>query len=359
MALDRRGVGRGVGHNSIIVAALHDGDMIRPCLYNPPPMAAAQYDDPDLYRMTLGDHLEELRKRLILGLLGFAVAAAGCLFFGKYLITVFCAPLIRVLQQHDVNSALVTSEVGEGFMVYLEISLITAVVIAAPWLVWQLWQFVAAGLYPNERKTITRYVPLSILLLIAGDLFVYFFVLPLTLQFFIAFGLSFSLPTDALIGPPPMVQVHEALPQVPVIAGNPSTQPNGAYWYDSTQQKLKIAIDGKVRVIGFTSDNLLSPLIKLSDYIDLVLNTLIVFALSFQLPLVVLTLAKINIVDVPTLKKLRRFVYFGLAVAACAIMPADAITAATGLFVPLMLLYELGIFLAARAAKENPPMILD
>ena len=311
-----------------------------------------EHDNPDAYRMTLGDHLEELRHRLILGIAGFAIAAAGCLFFGKNMLALFCRPLIDAMAKSGVNPTLVMGEVSDGFMRYLEISLIMAVVIAAPWIVWQLWQFVAAGLYPNERKVITKYVPLSIALLIAGDLFVYFFVLPLTLQFFLAFSLSIPMPEGRTAVVSPTTQ--PMFLQVPTLAGNPALPPELGMWYDSYQQRLKIVVDGKIRTLQFGADNLLSPMYQLNDYIELVLNSLIVFALSFQLPLVVLTLTKINIVDVQMLRNIRRYVYFGLAVLACAIMPADAITAATGLLIPLIVLYELGIFLSARSAKESP-----
>ncbi|MGN6628131.1 MAG: twin-arginine translocase subunit TatC [Tepidisphaeraceae bacterium] len=306
-------------------------------------------EDPDAFRMTLGDHLEELRKRMIFGILGFAVAAALCLLFGKDVVSIFCRPLIDTLLKKEINPMLFINNVGDGFMVYLEISMISATVLASPWIVWQLWQFVAAGLYPNERKTITRYVPLSVTLLIAGDLFVYFFVLPLTLQFFMAFTLSIPMPEGAttVIAPTTM----PSLLHVPSLAGSPENPPDMSLWFDSAQQRLKFAMDGKVHVIPFAPENLVAPQILLPDYIDLVMNTLIVFGLSFQLPLVVLALEKIGVVDVPSLKRMRRIVYFVMAVAACAIMPADAITAACGLMVPLCLLYELGIFLAARSAK--------
>ena len=316
---------------------------------------ADPYDDPDAFRMTLGDHLEELRRRLIYGLAGFAFAAVFCLLFGKQMISIFCKPLIDGLLASNVNPQLVMTEVSDGFMVYLEISMIVALVFAAPWIVWQLWQFVAAGLYPYERKTITRYVPLSIGLLIAGDLFVYFFVLPLTIKFFLVFGLSIPMPEGTRSAVVETTQPSYV--QIPSIPGNPAHPPELGMWYDSAQQRLKLVVDGKIRAVQFGPENLITPQIRLNDYVDLVLNSLIVFALSFQLPLVVLTLTKINIVEVAGLRKARRYVYFGLAVVACAIMPADAITAATGLFVPLMLLYELGIFLAARSEKQQAALL--
>src|SRR5262245_31203909 len=125
-----------------------------------------QYD-PDQYRMTIGEHLEELRFRLIRALLGLLVAFIGCLVFGKTVISVFCKPLISVLHEYEVNPQIYFTQVSDPFMVYIKISLISAAAIAAPWMIWQLWLFVAAGLYPHERKLVTKYVPLSITLLIA------------------------------------------------------------------------------------------------------------------------------------------------------------------------------------------------
>src|SRR5206468_5330936 len=81
----------------------------------------------------------------------------------------------------------------QPFMVYMEISMICGAVIASPWLVYQIWLFVAAGLYPKERRVITKYLPLSITLLFAGWMTLYFLVLPVSLEFFFRFGSSLPL----------------------------------------------------------------------------------------------------------------------------------------------------------------------
>ena len=311
---------------------------------------AAHPIDPDAYRMTLGDHLEELRRRMIFGIVGFAAAVAICLIFGKDVISIFCRPLINAMLKTDVNPMLFMNNVSDGFMVYLEISFISAGVIASPWIVWQLWQFVAAGLYPKERQTITRYVPLSVTLLIIGDLFVYFFVLPMTLKIFMSFALSIPMPeTSTILAPAATTQA--SLMHVPSLPGSPADPKDMSLWFDSVQQRLKFAMGGQTHVIPFAPSNLIAPQIQLPEYIDMVMNTLVVFGLSFQLPLVVLALEKIGVVDVATLKRLRRMVYFGLAVTSCLIIPADAFTALAGLMLPLCLLYEFGVFLAARSAK--------
>src|SRR4051812_16428151 len=176
--------------------------------------------DPDSYRMTVGEHLEELRWRMVLALIGFALVLGVCLFFGTEVLSAFCAPLVNVLAKHDINPQVVTDEVGEGFMTFIEISVICATAIASPWILYQLWQFVAAGLYPHERKYVTRYLPLSIGLLISGMLFVYFLVLPWTLEFFIPFStgipLHLSKQTSAVTQP----ATQPAL-QVPMLRGDP------------------------------------------------------------------------------------------------------------------------------------------
>src|SRR3954471_23807216 len=79
---------------------------------------------PDDYRMSIGAHLEELRLRLILGLVGFAVAFGVCLFYGEEVIGIFCKPLVSSMLKAGVNPQTFTTEVADGFMVYMEISMI-------------------------------------------------------------------------------------------------------------------------------------------------------------------------------------------------------------------------------------------
>src|SRR6478672_10889893 len=116
--------------------------------------------DPDSYRMTIGEHLEELRTRMILGLAGFFIAAIVCMALGEYVMHWFLRPLMIALEKAHQNPQIYYTEVAESFMVYIKVSLISAATVASPWMLYQLWQFVAAGLYPRERKYITKYLPL-------------------------------------------------------------------------------------------------------------------------------------------------------------------------------------------------------
>jgi sec-independent protein translocase protein TatC len=309
--------------------------------------------DPDSYRMTVGEHLEELRWRLILALLGFGVVLGACLYFGTDVLSAFCAPLVNVLAKHDINPQVVTDEVGEGFMTFIEISVISATALASPWILYQLWQFVAAGLYPNERKYVTRYLPLSITLLVSGMLFVYFLVLPWTLEFFITFStgipLRLSQQTSMIAAP-----TTGPLLQVPIVKGALGKgAPDGTLVFDKNDMRLKLIINGEPRVIAINSNQLIAPEIKLSTYIDLVVGMLITFGLAFQLPLVVLALERIGILEISALKAGRRYVYFGMSILAAAITPGDVITATVALIFPLCALYELGIWLATLGKKKQ------
>jgi len=315
----------------------------------PPPSKKSQPDfDPDQYRMTIGEHLEELRWRVILGLIGFAAVLACCLVFRQTVFRVFCAPLYTVLAQKGLTPQLQYTELGEPFVVWIRVSMIVAAAVASPWIVYQLWQFVSAGLYPHERKYVTRYAPLSIVLLVTGMLFVYFLVLPWSIEFFIDFGSTIE------IGGQQRLATEQRTPTtLPKLHGDPPNPVENEVWIDTASGMLKYFSGGKIHSVRSSSDSMLTPDIKLSDYISLVVGMLLIFGLSFQLPLVVMALARIGIIDVAGLKNSRRYVYFLLAIVACAITPGDVITASIALTLPLCLLYELGIWLAGVRPAET------
>lgn len=319
--------------------------------------AAKAVVNPDDYRMTLGEHLEELRVRLFLALGGYIILLIGAFFFGDTVVSYFCLPLVRALGENNINTQLIVDEAGEGFMVFIQISMISAAAVGAPWIVYQIWQFVAAGLYPHERKYVTRYLPLSITLLISGMLFVYFLILPWTLTFLVGFNEGFPIPAGFVDAEKPPVWVeHSGNPiKIPSFEGNPAQAAQGDVWYDSKLRRIKVFVDNQVRTIAVNSNNLLATEIKLSHYIDLVIASLLIFGISFQLPLAVLAVERIGVVPLETLRNVRQFVYFTLAIAAAVITPGGDIPSMLGLTVPLILLYELGIWLASMKPRNAQP----
>jgi sec-independent protein translocase protein TatC len=140
---------------------------------------------------------------------------------------------------------------------------------------------------------------------------------------------------------------------VEALGGDPVAPLPHQLWFDTVQNRLKMYLDGKVRVINFGPDNLLAMQFTLTDYLSLVLQLLLMFGLAFQLPLVVNALARLGIVEIAQLRAFRRPVYFGLACLAAAISPGDVVTATIALLVPLVFLYELGIFMAWLKPTEE------
>lgn len=310
--------------------------------------------------MSVGDHLEELRGYLIKALIGVVVSFFGCLFIAKqYLLPYIAAPLIAALRATDVSPQLYQTGVADPFMVYLRLSMIGAFVLSGPWVIYQAWSFVAAGLYAKERKAVTRYLPVSLGLFFAGIYFVWKFILPLTLTFFLAWASSIPLPME-YDDVPNVPAADVPVVTIPSIAGNPEPAVPYQIWFDTASQRLKTFVPdrdpdepGHVRVVPFGSENLVAPIITLPDYVNLVLVLLIVFGISFQMPLAVMALIRTGIVPAEALRGQRRIVYFVMVFAACAITPGDIITATIGLIGPLILLFEVGIWLGERGSPRR------
>jgi sec-independent protein translocase protein TatC len=136
---------------------------------------------------------------------------------------------------------------------------------------------------------------------------------------------------------------------------DPAQVYDGQIWFNATQGRLKVRAFGATRVISFGSENLVLSEFELPEYVNMVLGMLIIFGLSFQMPLVVLALERIGIADVEALRAGRRYVYFVLVIIAAVITPGDVITATVALLVPLILLYELGIWLSQIGKKKPDP----
>lgn len=300
--------------------------------------------------MTIGDHLEELRARLMFGMAGFVLAFVLCVVFSQRVAAFFLNPLTRALQKTDINPQIYYTQVADVFITYMKICAIAAVAMASPWMVYQLWQFVAAGLYPRERRYVTKYLPLSITLLISGMVFLYYVVLPLTLEFFLTFsiGMPLAVSNPTAVAPPS----SQPVVQVPVYAGDPRKPVENQIWVDSLQRRLKIYLNNEVRVIPFGPTTLTAPMITLPQYIEMVIGLLVSFGVAFQMPLVILALVRLGIVEIASLRKWRKIVYFSMSIVAAVIVP-DIVTGMVALMIPLCLLYEFGILLASWGRKAR------
>ena len=136
------------------------------------------------HTMSLGDHLEELRTRLILAISGLVIATIACFALGKKIIIFVQLPYDRLMPDHPLNAL----APADAFIGYMKISLIAGVIISSPWIFYQIWMFISAGLYPHEKRYVKLAAPFCAILFASGALFFMFFVARITLLFFIQFG---------------------------------------------------------------------------------------------------------------------------------------------------------------------------
>ena len=130
-------------------------------------------------------HLEELRKRLIASAIAVGIGFVICYFFRERIFLVLIEPLNAVMPEGD---QLIFTALPEMFFAYLKVAFISGILMASPYLFYQMWMFVAPGLYKQERSLVVPFVLASTLLFVGGALFGYFVVFPFGFKFFIGFS---------------------------------------------------------------------------------------------------------------------------------------------------------------------------
>jgi sec-independent protein translocase protein TatC len=196
---------------------------------------------------------------------------------------------VDLRQAIDTVTKPITLNVQEAFMIYLKVALVGGVILAFPWIAYQLWLFVAAGLYIHEKRYVYVFLPISLGLFSTGAVFCYFGVFPFVLDFLLEFN----------------------------------------SW------------------LGVT------PQIRLSEWISFALVLPLMFGLSFQLPLVMYFLERMDLVSAQTFQDKRRLAILIIATLSMFLTPADPMSMIM-MMVPLVILYELGIFFCKVNPVKNP-----
>lgn len=323
--------------------------------------------DPQSVRMSLGDHLDELRKRLIWGLIGPVVAGVVLLVFGKDVVAWLCQPVLYALAAEGLPPTLYAGGVSESFTIYMRVSLIGGLVIGIPWLVYQLWRFVAPGLYPTERRFVYMLMPGSVLLSIAGVLFMYFVLLPITLSFLIQWTINYPMPTlDGSIVQRKIQELYspeqadgEPVNQAPAIwprrMEDPVDPPDGSVWLNVPQRSLKAVIDGKVMSLPLTVEQrMASPWFTMNQYIGFVLMLALGCALGFQTPMVMLALSWTGLVDRKVFARGRRWAILACTILGAVLTPPD-VGSQLLLGGSMYLLFEIGLVLIWLTGRRKRP----
>jgi sec-independent protein translocase protein TatC len=136
-------------------------------------------------KMSLTEHLVELRKRLVRSFIVLGIGFFACYYYKDFLFEIITRPLTQVLPK---NSYLIYTGLTEAFFVYMKIAFFASLIITCPFLLYQIWKFIAPGLHHTEKKYVTPFVLSSSLLFIAGVSFGYFVALPPAFEFFVSFN---------------------------------------------------------------------------------------------------------------------------------------------------------------------------
>ena len=155
--------------------------------------------EPELGAMSFLDHLEELRRRLIYSLLSMAGGFLVSWGFAERIFGLMQQPLLQALRRHKLDETLVYLNPTEPFNIYLKVGLIAGLFVSSPLVLYQLWMFVAPGLYRNEKRYVLPFMFSTVFLFLSGGYFGYRIVYPAALDFLIGYGEQFR----------PMITVSE------------------------------------------------------------------------------------------------------------------------------------------------------
>ncbi len=324
-------------------------------------MDAVPLTPPDVQdaTMSFGDHLEELRRRLMLALIAPIPLAIAAFFVSAQLIELLLEPLFRVYAYHDLPLQVHEFAPAEFLMARLKLSIILAVVVSAPWILWQAWLFIRPGLFAHEKRFVYFLLPGSAILTLAGTALLYFGMLPLILHVLIMFGGSLrqpppTVPTGGDAGLVEATEQSERTLSFDVVETDPENPSPGQAWIKMPERVLRIAVEAtspnavEIFELSFAPPARLVQQYRVSEYINFVLMLLLGMVLAFQMPLVILLMGWLGLASVDWLRRQRRYAFLICAIVAAVITPADAISM-IAMLVPLYGLYELGILLLVIA----------
>ncbi|PLQ01153.1 twin-arginine translocase subunit TatC [Cupriavidus pauculus] len=208
---------------------------------------------------TFISHLIELRERLVKAVAGVIIVFLGLVYWAAEIFNLFSAPLTQSLPK---NGRMIVTDVTGSFFVPMKVTMLVSFLIALPWVLYQIWRFVAPGLYQHEKKLILPLVSSTYVLFLCGVAFAYFLVFPTVFHFMAHYN-----------------------------------APLGA--------EMSTDID---------------------KYLSFAITTFLAFGITFEVPVVVIVLVKFGVVELEKLKQIRPYVIVGAFIIAAVVTPPDVMS---------------------------------
>ena len=243
-------------------------------------------------KQPLLEHLIELRSRIIKTMIMIIVFFIFFYIFADNIYNFLVKPYANAVAGEE-GRRLIFTALHETFFTYIRVAIFASIFISLPFLLIQLWIFIAPGLYKNEKNVVLPYLLATPILFILGSALVYYLIMPLAIKFFLSF--------ESIGG-------------------------NGA---------LPIQLEAKV-----------------NEYLSLIMRLILAFGVCFQLPVALTLMARVGLVSSEGLKKNRKYVMVGVFAVAAILTPPDPISQ-IGLGIPILLLYELSIIAVSFIEKRK------
>lgn len=260
-------------------------------------------DEIDDSSAPLIEHLAELRTRILYSLGAFLVAMIACFTVWNPIFNFLTHPICDALAARDQDCGLILVKLQEGFFVAIRISLMGGFALAFPVIGYQMWRFVAPGLYKSEKNAFLPFLIASPAMFLLGASFAYYIVLPIAFDFFLNFQ-----------------QTMTADPTTGEVASN---APAGVVFQGSMEQ-----------------------------YLSLTTSFVMAFGLCFQLPVLLTLMGKAGLISSKGLKSTRKYAVVAILGVAAVATPPDMMSQLI-LFVAVYPLYEVSIFLISRIEKKR------
>ena len=244
-----------------------------------------------LEEMSLIDHLTELRKRLLWSFVYIIIIFCVCFYFAGDLFYFLAKPLVNLLNV-DEGQGFIYTALQEAFFTELKIAFFFALFFAFPLIAIQIWKFIAPGLYKHEKNAFLPFLIATPILFFAGGAMVYYLIAPLAWNFFLSYQ-------------------------------------------NMGSSGVPIRLEA-----------------KMGEYLSLMMRFIVAFGLAFQLPVVLVLMAKVGIVTHTSLKKFRKYAIVIAFLAAAFLTPPDPFSQIS-LALPIILLYEISIYIAKIIQKNK------